>query len=160
MWQALLAVFACRNATVHEEAMLAAGALTYACGPQFVKYMERFFPVLQMGLTNHQARPYTVERRPVVVRPQAVKCAARMLLTAAAARERSPGAAQHPASSMAEPTRPQLRGLQSAPLPLLQDHHCPPDVLPERLRSEAARCCLQGPRCGNSWCGAAGVGSA
>ena len=55
--QALLAVFACRNATVHEEAMLAAGALTYACGPQFVKYMERFFPVLQMGLTNHQARP-------------------------------------------------------------------------------------------------------
>ena len=56
MRQALLAVFACRNATVHEEAMLAAGALTYACGPQFVKYMERFFPVLQMGLTNHQAR--------------------------------------------------------------------------------------------------------
>lgn len=57
--QALLAVFACRNATVHEEAMLAAGALTYACGPQFVKYMERFFPVLQMGLTNHQARRCT-----------------------------------------------------------------------------------------------------
>ena len=57
--QALLAVFACRSATVHEEAMLAAGALTYACGPQFVKYMERFFPVLQMGLTNHQARPGT-----------------------------------------------------------------------------------------------------
>ncbi|KAK9837148.1 hypothetical protein WJX81_006220 [Elliptochloris bilobata] len=52
--EALLAVFACRNATVHEEAMLAAGALTYTCGPQFVKYMERFFPVLQMGLTNHQ----------------------------------------------------------------------------------------------------------
>ena len=70
--QALLAVFACRNATVHEEAMLAAGALTYACGPQFVKYMERFFPVLQMGLTNHQARPPplacqgmgTVDKRP------------------------------------------------------------------------------------------------
>ena len=55
--ESLLAVFGCRNATVHEEAMLAAGALTYACGPQFVKYMERFFPVLEMGLTNHKARP-------------------------------------------------------------------------------------------------------
>ena len=62
--QALLAVFACRNATVHEEAMLAAGALTYACGPQFVKYMERFFPVLQMGLTNHQARHCTWRHGP------------------------------------------------------------------------------------------------
>ena len=54
--ESLLAVFGCRNATVHEEAMLAAGALTYACGPQFVKYMERFFPVLEMGLTKHKAR--------------------------------------------------------------------------------------------------------
>jgi len=44
---------------VHEEALLAAGALTYACGPQFVKYLERFFPVLEMGLANHKARPPT-----------------------------------------------------------------------------------------------------
>ncbi|MGK3933840.1 hypothetical protein ABI069_14785, partial [Enterococcus faecium] len=30
--EALLSVFACHSATVHEEAMLAVGALTYACG--------------------------------------------------------------------------------------------------------------------------------
>ena len=36
--------------------MLAVGALTYATGRQFIKYMERFFPVLEQGLTNHQAR--------------------------------------------------------------------------------------------------------
>jgi importin subunit beta-1 len=54
--EALLGVFACRSASVHEEALLAAGALTYACGPQFVKYLERFFPVLEMGLANHKAR--------------------------------------------------------------------------------------------------------
>lgn len=49
-------VFACRSATVHEEAMLAVGALTYTTGRQFIKYMDRFFPVLEQGLTNHQAR--------------------------------------------------------------------------------------------------------
>ena len=40
--------------SVHEEAMLAVGALTYACGPQFVKYMDRFFPVLELGLKNYK----------------------------------------------------------------------------------------------------------
>ena len=30
--------------------------MTYACGRQFSKYMERFFPVLQMGLAQHQVR--------------------------------------------------------------------------------------------------------
>lgn len=35
---------------------MAVGALTYATGPQFIKYMERFFPVLEQGLTNHQVR--------------------------------------------------------------------------------------------------------
>lgn len=52
--EALLRVFACQPGSVHEEAMLAVGALTYACGPQFVKYMERFFPTLELGLTNYQ----------------------------------------------------------------------------------------------------------
>ncbi|MBA0684667.1 hypothetical protein Goari_026241, partial [Gossypium aridum] len=33
-----LSVFACRSATVHEEAMLAIGALAYATGPDFAKY--------------------------------------------------------------------------------------------------------------------------
>lgn len=28
--------------------------MTYSCGRQFSKYMERFFPVLQMGLAQHQ----------------------------------------------------------------------------------------------------------
>lgn len=50
----LLNVFACRKASVHEEAMLAVGAMTYACGRQFSKYMERFYPVLQTGLARHQ----------------------------------------------------------------------------------------------------------
>ena len=54
--EVLLGVFACRSATVHEEAMLAVGALTYVSGRQFVKYMERFFPILEMGLSNHQVR--------------------------------------------------------------------------------------------------------
>lgn len=30
--------------------------MTYACGRQFVKYMERFMPVLEMGLQQHQVR--------------------------------------------------------------------------------------------------------
>lgn len=47
-------MFACRSANVHEEALLAVGAFTYATGKQFVKYMDTFFPVLQQGLTNHQ----------------------------------------------------------------------------------------------------------
>lgn len=50
---ALLRVFSCRQATVHEEAMLAVGALTYACGQQFSKYMQMFYPVLEMGLQQH-----------------------------------------------------------------------------------------------------------
>lgn len=49
-----LRVFACRNATVHEEAMLAIGALAYSCGLNFVKYMQRFYPYLEMGLQNFE----------------------------------------------------------------------------------------------------------
>ncbi len=55
----LLRVFACRSATVHEEALLAVGAFTYATGRQFVKYLEPFFAVLLQGLTNHQVRKGT-----------------------------------------------------------------------------------------------------
>ncbi|XAR71612.1 hypothetical protein NMG60_11017972 [Bertholletia excelsa] len=49
-----LMVFACRNATVHEEAMLAIGALAYAAGPDFQKYMPEFYKYLEMGLQNFE----------------------------------------------------------------------------------------------------------
>lgn len=49
-----LRVFACRSATVHEEAMLAIGALAYATGAEFVKYMQEFFKYLEMGLQNYE----------------------------------------------------------------------------------------------------------
>ncbi|KAK8577542.1 hypothetical protein V6N13_027812 [Hibiscus sabdariffa] len=49
-----LRVFACRNATVHEEAMLAIGALAYATGPDFAKYMPEFYRYLEMGLQNFE----------------------------------------------------------------------------------------------------------
>ncbi|CAL5407987.1 unnamed protein product [Camellia sinensis] len=49
-----LRVFACRSATVHEEAMLAIGALAYATGPDFVKYMPEFYKYLEMGLQNFE----------------------------------------------------------------------------------------------------------
>lgn len=37
--------------------MLAVGALTYACGAQFSKYMQSFYPVLEMGLQQHLVTP-------------------------------------------------------------------------------------------------------
>lgn len=49
-----LKVFACRSSTVHEEAMLAIGALAYATGPEFEKYMQEFFKYLEMGLQNFE----------------------------------------------------------------------------------------------------------
>ena len=52
--QALLGVFQCDTTSVHEEAMLAVGALTYACGQSFTKYMQSFYPVLELGLKNHR----------------------------------------------------------------------------------------------------------
>ena len=33
--------------------------MTYACGRGFSKYMERFFPVLETGLKQHQARTFS-----------------------------------------------------------------------------------------------------
>lgn len=53
--ETLLRVFSSRTGTsVHEEAMLAVGAFTYACGRQFSKYLPAFYPYLKMGLMNHQ----------------------------------------------------------------------------------------------------------
>ncbi|KAJ7300086.1 hypothetical protein O6H91_19G031700 [Diphasiastrum complanatum] len=49
-----LRVFACRSATVHEEAMLAIGALAYATGVEFGKYMQEFYRYLEMGLQNFE----------------------------------------------------------------------------------------------------------
>ncbi|XP_057415183.1 importin subunit beta-1-like [Lotus japonicus] len=49
-----LRVFASRSTTAHEEAMLAIGALAYATGPDFVKYMPEFYKYLEMGLQNFE----------------------------------------------------------------------------------------------------------
>ena len=81
--QTMLQVFQCRNVTVHEEAMLAVGALTYASGKQFVTYMPSFFPVLLQGLASHQ-----VGLHPAGCHPEAAECvklASRPTLTAALA---------------------------------------------------------------------------
>ncbi|KAK9715991.1 hypothetical protein RND81_06G204200 [Saponaria officinalis] len=48
----ILKIFASRSATVHEEAMLAVGALAYPTGPAFAKYMPDFYKYLEMGLQN------------------------------------------------------------------------------------------------------------
>lgn len=52
--QTLLRIFSNNHASVHEEAMLAVGAFTYACGPQFKKYMPSFMPYLKAGLLNYK----------------------------------------------------------------------------------------------------------
>nr|CAD1841905.1 unnamed protein product [Ananas comosus var. bracteatus] len=49
-----LRVFGCRSSSVHEEAMLAIGALAYATGPEFAKYMPEFYNYLEMGLQNFE----------------------------------------------------------------------------------------------------------
>lgn len=49
-----LNVFGCRSSTVHEEAMLAIGALAYGTGPDFGKYMQEFYKYLEMGLQNFE----------------------------------------------------------------------------------------------------------
>jgi importin subunit beta-1 len=52
--ETLLRVFGNHSSSVHEEAMLAVGAFTYACGRQFSKYLQALYPFLKMGLMNHQ----------------------------------------------------------------------------------------------------------
>ncbi|KAH7293167.1 hypothetical protein KP509_28G014800 [Ceratopteris richardii] len=54
MMAMFLRIFASRNATVHEEAMLAIGALAYVTGSDFSKYMQEFYQYLQMGLQNFE----------------------------------------------------------------------------------------------------------
>ena len=54
MMTLFLQVFACRSSTVHEEAMLAIGALAYATGSDFVRYMPEFYKYLEMGLQNFE----------------------------------------------------------------------------------------------------------
>ncbi|XP_062003042.1 importin subunit beta-1 [Rosa rugosa] len=49
-----LNVFACRSSTVHEEAMLAIGALAHATGSEFGKYLPDFYKYLEMGLQNFE----------------------------------------------------------------------------------------------------------
>ncbi|KAI4374331.1 hypothetical protein MLD38_012338 [Melastoma candidum] len=49
-----LRVFSSRSATAHEEAMLAIGALIYASGSCFEKYMPEFYQYLEMGLQNFE----------------------------------------------------------------------------------------------------------
>ncbi|KNA05573.1 hypothetical protein SOVF_188920 [Spinacia oleracea] len=49
-----LRIFSCRSSTVHEEAMLAIGALAYATGQEFGKYMSEFYKYLEMGLQNFE----------------------------------------------------------------------------------------------------------
>ena len=46
--EALLRVFGARSSSVHEEAMLAVGAFTYAAGRGFVKYLPAFYPYLKV----------------------------------------------------------------------------------------------------------------
>jgi importin subunit beta-1 len=52
--QCLLRVIGARSATVHEEAMLCVGALAYASGAGFEKYMTALYPFIDVGLKNHE----------------------------------------------------------------------------------------------------------
>lgn len=51
--EALLRVLSSNQSTVQEEALLAVGALTYASGQSFSKYIQAFYPFLERGLSNH-----------------------------------------------------------------------------------------------------------
>jgi importin subunit beta-1 len=48
------AIFNAQHAGLHEEAMLAVGALASAIGADFERYMSAFLPYLVNGLQNHQ----------------------------------------------------------------------------------------------------------
>jgi hypothetical protein len=52
--QALLRVLGSHASTVHEEAMLCVGAMAYACGDYFEKYVDALFPFIDIGLKNHE----------------------------------------------------------------------------------------------------------
>lgn len=52
--QRLLHVLGSHAATVHEEAMLCVGALAYAVGESFEKYVTALYPFIETGLKNHE----------------------------------------------------------------------------------------------------------
>uniref|UniRef100_A0A7R9T9Y0 Importin N-terminal domain-containing protein n=1 Tax=Prasinoderma coloniale TaxID=156133 RepID=A0A7R9T9Y0_9VIRI len=52
LMELFLRVFACRSASVHEEAMLAIGQLADAIEGDFLKHMNTFYPYLETGLKN------------------------------------------------------------------------------------------------------------
>jgi importin subunit beta-1 len=54
--QALLRVLTWRAGSVHEEALLAVGALTYVTERDFAKYLEAYIPVLELALQNYQEK--------------------------------------------------------------------------------------------------------
>eukprot|EP00245_Coleochaete_scutata_P006394 TRINITY_DN20827_c0_g1_i1.p1 TRINITY_DN20827_c0_g1~~TRINITY_DN20827_c0_g1_i1.p1 ORF type:complete len:875 (-),score=236.69 TRINITY_DN20827_c0_g1_i1:663-3287(-) len=54
MMSLFLRVFACRSATVHEEAMLAIGSLANATGVEFGRFMQEFYRYVEMGLQNFE----------------------------------------------------------------------------------------------------------
>ncbi|XP_078428286.1 ARM repeat superfamily protein [Wolffia australiana] len=54
MMDLFVRVFSSRSAAAHEEAMLAIGALAYAAGPAFIKYLPGFYPYLEKGLQNFE----------------------------------------------------------------------------------------------------------
>ncbi|KAG8465477.1 hypothetical protein KFE25_002784 [Diacronema lutheri] len=54
LMQLFLEVFNSKNATVHEEALMAVGAVANGVARQFEKYMPHFRPFLILGLQNHE----------------------------------------------------------------------------------------------------------
>jgi len=54
MMQAFLQVFGAKNSTVHEEALMAVGAIANATEAEFDKYMPHFRPFLSLGLSNYE----------------------------------------------------------------------------------------------------------
>ena len=55
----LLVVLRAQQASVHEEALLAVGAFTYACAASFTKYLAALMPFVLLGLQNYQASACT-----------------------------------------------------------------------------------------------------
>jgi importin subunit beta-1 len=54
MMQLFLQVFRAKNSTVHEEALMAVGAVANATEKNFEKYMPHFRPFLSLGLSNNE----------------------------------------------------------------------------------------------------------
>lgn len=54
MMQLFLQVFGAKNSTVHEEALMAVGAVANATELGFEKYMPHFRPFLSLGLSNYE----------------------------------------------------------------------------------------------------------